>query len=205
MSYSEFTFQKLESDLQLVIEESDLYSSIQSLEVSNILSEVLKESVPLGLSINTEKARSELIIAPVLVELRKILNHKISLFSGIEFNIDPKKGLNGVCDFIISASPKQILITAPAITIVEAKNENINSSIPQCAAEMYAAQLFNTQKKITLPCIYGVVTTGSSWKFMQLEDNKIIIDTIEYFIDNTEKILGILYYMASQSLTSCSS
>ena len=205
MSYSEFTFQKLESDLQLVIEESDLYSSIQSLEVSNILSEVLKESVPLGLSINTEKARSELIIAPVLVELRKILNHKISLFSGIEFNIDPKKGLNGVCDFIISASPKQILITAPAITIVEAKNENINSGIPQCAAEMYAAQLFNTQKKITLPCIYGVVTTGSSWKFMQLEDNKIIIDTIEYFIDNTEKILGILYYMASQSLTSCSS
>ncbi len=198
MSYSEFTFQKLEDELQLSIEEEDLFSSVQPTKISEFLSELLKENVPLALSINTEKARSELIIAPVLVELRKILAHKISLFSGVELNIDHNKGLNGVCDFIISASNKQIMVTAPIITIVEAKNENIKSGIPQCIAEMYAAQLFNSGKDIALSVIYGAVTTGSSWKFMQLQKNIVIIDFMEYFIDNISKIMAILTYMINK-------
>ncbi len=200
MAYSDFTFEKLESELQLTIAEADLYSSVKSLELSHVLAEVLKENIPLGLAINTEKARSELIIAPLLVELRKILNHKISLFSGIEFNVVPKKGLNGTCDFLVSVSPTQILLTAPVIQIVEAKNENIKGGIPQCIAEMCAAQIFNEQKKILLPIVYGVVTIGSSWRFMQLEGNKVTIDSMEYFIDNAEKILGILHYMVDKIL-----
>ena len=146
MAYSEFTFQKLETDLHLIADEADLYSTVQGIKVSPALLDILDENVPLALAINTEKARSELIIAPVLVELRKSLQHRISLFSGVEFNVDPQRGLNGVCDFIISASPKQILLTAPIISIVEAKNENIKSGIPQCIAEMYATQLFNLEK-----------------------------------------------------------
>lgn len=199
MAYSDFTFEKLESDLQLTIAEADLYSSVQSIEVSHILEEILRENVPLGLTINTEKARSELIIAPILVEIRKILKHQISLFSGIEFNVDPKKGLNGVCDFMISVAPIQILLTAPIIHVVEAKNENIKGGIPQCVAEMFAAQIFNQQKKVALPVIYGVVTLGSSWRFMQLEGNTVTIDSIEYFIDHPGKILGILYSMVNQA------
>jgi len=198
MAYSDFTFEKLQNELQLIIAENDLYSQVTSLEVSHVLTEVLKENVPLGLSINTEKAKSELLVSPILVELRKILAHKVSLFSGIEFNVAPEQGLNGVCDFIISASPTQILFTAPVIHIVEAKNENIKSGIPQCIAAMRAAQLFNQQKQLALPKVYGVVTIGSSWKFMQLEENQVIIDSMEYFIDNTGKILGILCYMVGQ-------
>jgi len=198
MAYAEFTFQKLETDLHLTIEEADLYSTVQPVKISNSFEELLKENVPLALSINTEKARTEPIIAPVLVELRKILKHRISLFSGVEFNVDPRKGLNGVCDFIISASPRQLLITAPIISIVEAKNENIKSGIPQCVAEMYAAQLFNKEKSTDMPYIYGAVTTGSSWKFMQLEANKIVVDSMEYFIDNIGKIMGMLIRMVNQ-------
>lgn len=198
MAYSDFTFDKLENDLQLTLSEIDLFSHVKSLQVGALLEEILKENVPLGLTINTEKARSELIISPLLVELRKILAHKVSLFSGIEFNIDSKKGLNGVCDFVISGSPTQILLTTPIIQIVEAKNENIKSGIPQCIAEMCAAQIFNQQKKIFLPIIYGVVTTGSSWKFMQLEGHKVTIDSMEYFIDNAGKILGILNDMVNK-------
>ncbi len=201
MAYGEFTFQKLEAELDLTIEESDLYSAVQPVEISNPFSEVLKENVPLALSINTEKARSELIIAPVLVELRKTLEHGISLFSGVEFNVDPQKGLNGVCDFIISASSMQILITAPIINIVEAKNENIKSGIPQCVAEMYAAQLFNKGKGTDMPYIYGVVTTGSSWKFMQLESNRIIVDSLEYFIRHYGKPINYAVYFVAVQIT----
>ncbi|VFN01383.1 MAG: hypothetical protein BECKG1743F_GA0114225_109582 [Candidatus Kentron sp. G] len=48
---------------------------------------------------------------------------------------------------------------------------------------------------MSFPTVYGVVTTGSSWKFMELEGNKVTIDSLEYFIDNTGKILGILHHM----------
>ena len=199
MAYSEFTFPKLEKDLLLTIEEADLFSVVEPVTIGGTLSEILKENVPLALSISTEKARSELIIAPVLVELRKTLKHSISLFSGVEFNVDPRKGLNGVCDFIISASSKQILLAAPIINVVEAKNENIKSGIPQCAAEMYAAQFFNRAKEIEVIYIYGVITTGSSWKFMQLKDDQITVDSQEYFIADAGKIMGILIYMVNQS------
>jgi len=198
MAYAEFTFQKLETDLHLIIDEADLYSAVPPVEIGNIFLDILKENMPLALASNTEKARSELIIAPVLVELRKTLKHRVSLFSGIEFNVDAQKGLNGVCDFIISASPKQIFVTAPIVNIVEAKNENIKSGIPQCMAEMYASQLFNQGKGIAVPYIYGVVTTGSLWKFMQLQENQVVVDAMEYFIDNIRKIMGILISMVNQ-------
>lgn len=71
-----------------------LFSSIQYLGISAYLKETLSKNIPLARAINTEKARSELIIANILVESRKILKHKISLFTGVEFNIDKEKGLN---------------------------------------------------------------------------------------------------------------
>ncbi|GGA36301.1 hypothetical protein [Okeania sp. KiyG1] len=103
-----------------------------------------------------------MIISPIIVELRKYFNRQISLFSGTEFNVDKSKGLTGRCDFIISYSPKQLEVTAPVMTIVEAKNDNIKSGLAQCIAEMVAAQLFNRQKKNQIYCIYGIVTTGSN-------------------------------------------
>lgn len=103
------------------------------------------------------------------MELRKYFNRQISLFSGTEFNVDKSKGLTGRCDFIISSSRKQLEVTAPVVTIVEAKNDNIKSGLAQCIAEMVAAQLFNRQKKNQISCIYGIVTTGSNWKFLRLK------------------------------------
>ena len=57
-------------------------------------------------------------------------------------------------------------------------------------------QIFNRDKARDIPIIYGVVTTGSSWKFMQLEGQIVTIDSFEYFIDNIRKIMAILLSMA---------
>lgn len=59
-------------------------------------------------------------------------------------------------------------------------------------AEMQAAQLFNERKQNQIQTIYGVVTTGSIWKFMKLTGQVIEIDLNEYFLNNVGKILGIL-------------
>ena len=98
-------------------------------------------------------------MAPVLIEIRKSFQRQISLFSGRYFNIDKEKGLNGRCDFLISHSLRQLEVTAPVATLVEAKNDNLQSAIPQCIAEMLAARIFKEQKKNNIPCIYGGVTT----------------------------------------------
>jgi len=153
----------------------------------------------LALAISTEKARSELIIAPVLVELRKLLNYKISLFSGIELDVDSQRGLNGICDFVISRSYEQLFLSSPIITIVEAKNENIKGGLAQCIAEMYAAMLFNEKEGNATSIIYGAVTTGSTWKFIELHNEMVFIDLDEYYIDNVGKIIGILVKMIGKS------
>lgn len=192
MPYSDFTIEDLKSKFNLKIERRvELFPAVEPVSPSPLLREVLEENLPLALEIDTEKARSELIVAPILVEIRKQCNRQISIFSGTEFTVDKTQGLNGRCDFILSHSPEQLSITAPVVTMVEAKDDNIKSGIPQCMAEMVAAQIFNEQKDNRIPGIYGCVTTGSLWKFMKLAENRVAIESREHFIGNIESIIGI--------------
>ena len=110
------------------------------------------------------------------------------------FQTDPK-GLTGRCDFIISYSPKQLEVTTPVMALVEAKNDNIKSGIAQCIAEMVAAQLFNERKQNQIPCIYGVITTGSNWKFLRLVENRVALEAVEHFIGDLDTLFGILLDM----------
>lgn len=194
MAYSDFTtLSKVRTTLNLAIDErTRLFADVPPIEPSEYLKTTLNELVPLANAINTEKARSELIIAPVLLEVRRHLNFQIGFFSGTEFNVDPTLGLNGYCDYILTASQEIYEIYAPVITLVEAKNENIKNGLGQCIAEMFAAQRFNQQKETPINTIYGVVTTGTIWKFLKLENETAFIDINDYFVTEIDKILGIL-------------
>jgi len=145
--------------------------------------------------VNTEKARSEFIIAGVLLELRRRFDHRISLFSGIEFNVDRERNLNGFCDFLVGGTPEQLILVAPLIAVVEAKNENIVGGLGQCVAEMMAARIFNEREQGRGNTVYGVVTTGTAWRFLRLAEGTVTIDLNDYFIDRPELILGILSAM----------
>ncbi|NES24132.1 MAG: hypothetical protein F6K41_35780 [Symploca sp. SIO3E6] len=193
MAYSNFTLSKVKTDLHLAVEENTpLFPEIQPIPPSDYLTFVLKEHLPLVTAINTEKARSELVIMPVLIEVRRYLQHQISLFSGTEFNIDATKGLEGRCDFILSRSLEQYEITCPVVTIIEAKNESLKSGLGQCLATMLAAQLFNQRQGQSVETIWGTVTTGTDWKFLKLVNQTAFIDPIDYSIKQIEQILGIL-------------
>jgi len=193
MLYSQFSIETIKTTFGITISESfGIFADIPELDYSELLAQSLREYVPLALAIATEKARSEFIVAPILFELRKQLQNKISLFSGREFNVEIQRGLSGFCDFLISQSSEQLVIEAPVIAIVEAKNDNIQSGLGQCMAEMIAAQLFNERKENQIQTIYGVITTGTNWKFMKLQGQVISIDLNEYFLNNVGKLLGIL-------------
>jgi hypothetical protein len=200
MPYSNFTIRKVRKELSVeILEKTGMFSDTEPHEISNHLKETLSDNISLAAAVNTEKARSELIIAPVLLEIRKIFGKKISFFSGIELNADKERDLTGCCDFIISKSPEQFFLNAPVITVVEAKNENIMSGLGQCAAEMIASKIFNEQEGTDLSKIYGVVTSGNIWKFLKLEDSRIYIDSDDYSIREVSKIVGILCSMIEQN------
>lgn len=193
MAYSDFKLSEIVKKFGLTINEgSGLFGDVLEEGYSELLATTLQENVDIAVSINTEKARSEMIIAPVLWEIRRRFNYEISLFSGVEFNVDSQQGLNGFCDFVISLSKEQLFINAPIITLVEAKNENIKLGLAQCMAEMIAAQLFNEQQQNSIKTIYGVVTIGTIWQFLKLENKVVYIDLTEYHIKDIKKILGIL-------------
>jgi hypothetical protein len=196
MSYSDFTLPELKKRFQVATNEAtDIFADVEELPVSTLLAELLAENLPLALAIHTEKARSELIVAPILVELRKLCQRRISLFSGTDFTVDPGKGLTGSVDFIISRSTEQLYITAPVVVIVEAKRDSIKDGLGQCIASMVGAQVFNDREQTGITAVYGMVTTGSIWQALRLEAQALWIDRREYYIEQPGKILAILLKM----------
>lgn len=192
MPYSQFDIQSVRASFDITIREQvGIFENIPEVAYSHLLKETLQFNTPIALAINSEKSRSEMIITPILLELKRLYPEQVSLFSGKDFTVDLEKGLSGFCDFLISQSPEQLTIQAPVITIVEAKNENIESGLGQCMAEMIAAQIFNQRQDNPNSQILGSVTTGSSWKFMRLQTKIIEVDLNEYFLNQIGKILGI--------------
>ncbi|WP_063628731.1 MULTISPECIES: hypothetical protein [Nostocales] len=140
MPYSQFDIESIRVNFNItLIEKNSKFADVPEISYSDYLVETLRFNTPIALAINSEKSRSEMIIAPILLELKRLYPEKVSLFSGKDFTVDIEKGLNGYCDFLISRSPEQLIITSPAIAVVEAKNENIEAGLRQCMAEMIAS------------------------------------------------------------------
>ena len=191
MPYDNFSLSRVKREFNLkTVENKRFFPEIDPIEPSFYLKEALNEGLPLAIATGSEKARSELIISPILVEVRKI-----SFFSGEDFTVAPELDLTGVCDFLISRSSEQVFIEAPAVVIIEAKKGDLKPGLGQCAAEMVAAQIFNQQNNIPIRTIYGSVTSGTAWRFLKLEGNILNIDLQDYPVPPVEMILGMLVWM----------
>src|SRR2546430_6660500 len=196
MAYSDFDLKKVRNAFGLRIDEQpDLFADVTPVQPGATLANTLAETAHLAMAINTEKARSELLITPVLLDIWRQAQSQISLFSGTEFTVDEERGLTGYCDYILSRSKEQLIVNAPAVMIVEAKNENIKGGLGQCVAEMIAAQIFNEREGNAIEAIYGAVTTGEIWKFLKLVGTVASIDLSDYYIvRDVSKIWGILWH-----------
>ncbi len=196
MAYSEFTLRLLKERFGITATDADnLFETVPPLPASDFFRILLVRHLPIVRGLGNEKARSEMIIAPLLVEVREQSGHQLAVFSGVEMSIDAAQGLYGFCDFLISRSPTMLTVTAPVLTVVEAKREDLTAGIPQCIAEMYAAALFNERDGEPRETIYGAVTSGTNWRFLRLRGLHAEVDFQEYFIEDVDKILGILRFM----------
>ena len=132
----------------------------------------------------------------VLLEVRRRLRGKISVFSGEEFTVQPEVDLTGDVDFLISRSPEQLFIKVPAVVLVATKTQDLKQALGECVAEMVAAQRFNEQKRLSISTIYGVVTSGTVWRFLKLEQQVITVDLTNYSLPPVEQVLSFLVWMA---------
>ena len=202
MSFQQFTFPQVQHDLGLTLHDAHLFDAASPFPVREQFAEFLRDGVALAVANSTEKAKSEFIIAPVLLELRRTMGERFFLFSGVEWEADAARGLNGYCDFILSAAAERLEIVAPIFCLVEAKNDNINKGLAQCGAEMYAALIFNQQKGQPREVMYGCVTNAFAWCFLKLENNILYIDPnyVPLTFAEPHRVLAVLQWILDESL-----
>lgn len=189
MSYSDFTLETVKTKLGITHAREAIQLKPKDMDMPEPTRSIVLEDLVLATNINTEKARSELIIMPMLKQVTK--DTGTSLFSGNYFDVDINKNLAGYIDFLISKNANQLIIEKPILVLIEAKNQDVASGYGQCIAEMVAAQIKNQTDDL----VYGCVTTGEIWIFLELQNQHVRIDTTSYYIKDIDRIYSHLVKM----------
>lgn len=119
MAYTDFTLKDIELKFGIRNQLESLFPKFAPLRPSDWLQTTLAKSA--HVRIRTEKAKSEAIVFPILLELVERNPDFLTIYSGDMLIADESKGLKGECDFIITKDSKSFDINAPIIQIVEAK------------------------------------------------------------------------------------
>jgi hypothetical protein len=202
MAYSDFTLSKLKKEFGLEQDKVQLFKPIPKLKPSKHL--MVDISDGLEMPKNTEKARSENLVSPILREIYRRNKKKMTLFPGYGLQVDVEKGLNGNCDCIIAGRGNIVELTNPIICLVEAKNGVIEDGYGQCGAEMYAARIYNEELGTPIPEVFGVITNGDDWQFVMLKDNLLVFDEKTISVARLPQILGILQFIVDKTTPSVS-
>lgn len=143
------------------------------------------------LPLRNEKAKSELIISPILADLVSRNAALFTLFSGEHINADREQGLVGEVDFLIAKRTRTINVNFPILAVVEAKKNDFDLGRPQCAAQLLGAQRLNSRKGHAIPLLYGCVTTATEWQFFRLEGSHFTFDERTYHLHRLDELLGV--------------
>jgi hypothetical protein len=173
-----------------------LFVDVSKVTPSDWLNETLKRA-EINLLTN-EKAKSERLISPILLEVYQPYKTKISFFSGESLDVDNQADLAGPCDFFFSLHPPKPFIDAPIISLAEAKDDDMDWGVAQCAAQLYGAKIFNENEGKSINTLYGCATDGIEWQFIKLEENTFFIDTKIY--TDLEEVLGVWHQIIKSYL-----
>ncbi|MGB3239864.1 MAG: hypothetical protein WBB29_16330 [Geitlerinemataceae cyanobacterium] len=132
------------------------------------------------ISLTSEAARREMLIAPILVEVAETAHAQLR----IEYPLTVSEYLKGSLDYY--------LYTQSQCLVVKAKHADLARGFTQLAMELIALAQRQTDE---IPFLVGAVTTGDIWQFGKLDRNakQITQGTKLYVIpDELETLLSIL-------------
>ena len=155
-----------------------------STEIDRALAESLRASyyaiIP-KVSVNSETAKRELMIAPVLHGVLRITDARLN----IEYPVDVDERLSGLIDYLLRSEQELI--------VIEAKKGDLERGFNQLAAEMIAVD--KCEEGDSPDMLYGAITIGEVWRFAVLERKKrrLTKDVHTFrFPEDVEEILAIL-------------
>jgi len=147
------------------------------------LKDVFYKKLP-HVSLTTETARREMLVAPILLELLDYLDLKID----IEYPIYVSEQLKGSIDYLVRSTHQFV--------VVEAKKADLEKGFTQLAVELIAMDHYFEMGHTHL---YGAVTVGDVWRFgVLMRQQKMIHKDIDSFrvpsdLDDLFKVfIGIL-------------
>jgi hypothetical protein len=196
MTFTDFTLETVETALGVTARTGTVFPTLVAAPCPPWLMESLTRGRQLALV--SEKARSEFIVAPILLAVRELAGQSISILSGQRLDVDPSRGLSGECDFLLARSDPLPRLRAPLLTIVEAKRNDIEGGLGQCVAQMVAAHAFNERAGQSLP-VYGCVTTGEDWQFLRLDGTTVLMDPTRRYINDVGSVLAALLAAVGQA------
>ncbi|MFN6516606.1 MAG: hypothetical protein RMY29_019170 [Nostoc sp. CreGUA01] len=139
------------------------------------LKERLEEAIT-RVSLTSEAARREVLIAPILLEVAHITESTIN----IEYPIEVNQYLRGDLDYYLQSKQD--------ILVVEAKQADLTRGFTQLAVELIALDRWVESDAIVL---YGAVTTGDIWQFgsFQREKRMVTQDLMLYRVPTDLEVL----------------
>lgn len=188
MPYTDFTLESAEATLGVTAHPGDLFPGLQPACVPAWLADLLRRSMQLALV--SEKARSEFIVAPILLAVREAARETVAILSGQRLDVDPERKLVGECDFLLARSEPVPHLRAPIMTVVEAKKNDIDGGLGQCVAQMVAALVYNERAGEPLATMYGCVTTGEDWQFLGLTGAAVTLHRPRLYISDVGSVLA---------------
>lgn len=188
MEYTDFTLETAEAELGVTARPGEVFADLRPAPVPGWLTEMLARGMQLALV--SEKARSEYIVAPLLLVVREAAGGAVSILSGQRLDVDPARKLLGECDFLLARSDPVPRVKAPLVAVVEAKKNDIDAGLGQCIAQMVAAGVFNQRAGEPPGPVYGCVTTGEVWQFLRLDGPAVTLHQPRLYVDNLGLVLA---------------
>jgi hypothetical protein len=176
---------------------ANIFPEIQPQPIGAWLAESLVKAKMMPLT--NEKSKSERLVSPILLDIVSHFATEITLFSGEELAVNPSEDLSGECDFFFSLHAPKPYIDFPIISLVEAKNEDMELGLGQCAAQVYGAHLYNAAEGKTVPILYGCATTGKDWQFFRFENNIFYVHHEE--MTDLPQVLGTWHWILNYYVT----
>ncbi|WP_420208321.1 hypothetical protein [Candidatus Electronema sp. JC] len=133
------------------------------------------------ISLSSETAKREVMIAPVLHSVIQNINAKLN----IEYPVEVNDKLGGTIDYLFR-SPQNLIV-------IEAKKGDLERGFNQLAAEMIAMDMY--EEPSAMQNIYGAVTIGEVWRFavLEREEKRLLKDVHTFrFPEDVSEIFSIL-------------
>jgi hypothetical protein len=187
--YSSFSFKSVKKQFGLKSVKGIIFDNLMPIEPSQWLLDALEMSS--NMAIVSEKSRSEWIVSPMMMDIKRRNINKMNILSGENMDASKEQSLTGECDFIFVKDPDTFNVESLIFCLVEAEKHDLTGGLGQCTAQMIGARMLNEQDNIDFPVIYGCVTTGSDWQFLKLENQTVTIEKNLKYIIELPQLLGM--------------